>query len=436
MKRIQTKEQRDAILASIKESKLKIGYSLEIFEGLQIFTKFVEDNKRFYLEIYQDNSTNAIINYYYTKEDQMLKRISDTKESYVLRREYKEKRKKEQKGRITGAAACADAVRAELKKVFPFVKFSVKSSTFSMGDSVSVSWSDGPTTKEVDPIIGKYQYGHFDGMQDLYEYSNRVDGLPQAKYVSGNRSMSEETETILKPIAAHIFESLKTEGNDSRPFNCWDSPQFLYQVFNACSFATGAKVVNIVNTGLTCGINQAANFYKLEFDLSNVKEATEPQKAEVKQGSVNIIEYGKGLAVIGETYPIREKLKEIGGKWNKFLTCGAGWVFTSDKLEEIKNMLLSLKQSKEQEGQSITPDDQPTTLKDEVNNTLEFFTKTDLQIYGEVQESTQKALIVQRPEVKEFNSLSEIQKAAKEGQIISLLNLSNLLNKNNQKAIN
>ncbi len=66
--------------------------------------------------------------------------------------------------------SCADTaklVRAALKKKFPDVKFSVRSSTYSMGASISVGWTLGPTTKEVDEVVGGFEGSSFDGMNDL-----------------------------------------------------------------------------------------------------------------------------------------------------------------------------------------------------------------------------------------------------------------------------
>jgi hypothetical protein len=91
---------------------------------------------------------------------------------------------------LSSHAAAARAIRIELKKAFPGVKFSVRSSSFSMGDSVSIDWTDGPTTAAVDAITGKYQYGHFDGMIDMYENDNGRDDIPQAKYVQPSREYS------------------------------------------------------------------------------------------------------------------------------------------------------------------------------------------------------------------------------------------------------
>jgi hypothetical protein len=93
---------------------------------------------------------------------------------------------------LTEAAQAAKAIKQELKKTFPGIKFSVRSDNFSMGDSVHIGWTDGPTVKQVDTVVDKYQYGHFNGMEDIYENSNNRNDLPQAKFVMADRKISEE----------------------------------------------------------------------------------------------------------------------------------------------------------------------------------------------------------------------------------------------------
>jgi len=90
----------------------------------------------------------------------------------------------------------AKNIRIELKKAFPSVKFSVRSSTYSGGDSVDIGWTDGPTTEMVKKITDKYQEGSFDGMTDSYDYSKHrewTDTFGGSKYVMENRSISPET---------------------------------------------------------------------------------------------------------------------------------------------------------------------------------------------------------------------------------------------------
>lgn len=93
---------------------------------------------------------------------------------------------------MSSHARCAKEIRAELKEKFPDVKFSVRSESFSMGNAVDIEWQDGPSEEAVREVVGKYQYGHFDGMIDLYEYSNQRDDITQVKYVQVNRKISDK----------------------------------------------------------------------------------------------------------------------------------------------------------------------------------------------------------------------------------------------------
>jgi len=90
------------------------------------------------------------------------------------------------KKNLTQAAQCALAIKAELSKEFPGLKIKCKSSNFSMGNSVHVSanFKNKADKDRAEDLVGKYQYGHFDGMTDYYEHSNSRSDIPQAKYVS------------------------------------------------------------------------------------------------------------------------------------------------------------------------------------------------------------------------------------------------------------
>jgi len=114
------------------------------------------------------------------------------------------------------AAECAKAIKQELKKAFPKVKFSIRSDYFAGGNAVRIRWQDGPKTKEVDEIVGKYQYGHFDGMTDCYNYSNSREDIPQAKYVQTQRDISDTTrDAILADLEAKYGRKFDYNGYDS-----------------------------------------------------------------------------------------------------------------------------------------------------------------------------------------------------------------------------
>lgn len=65
--------------------------------------------------------------------------------------------------------SCADTaklIRQALKEGFPGVKFSVRSSVYSGGASIDVSWVDGPTGKAVEAVAKVFEGARFDGMTD------------------------------------------------------------------------------------------------------------------------------------------------------------------------------------------------------------------------------------------------------------------------------
>lgn len=75
---------------------------------------------------------------------------------------------------MTKYLSCADTaklIRASLKEAFPGVKFSVRSSVYSGGASITVGWTNGPSSNEVKSIVGAFEGSYFDGMTD-YKGSN------------------------------------------------------------------------------------------------------------------------------------------------------------------------------------------------------------------------------------------------------------------------
>jgi hypothetical protein len=105
---------------------------------------------------------------------------------------------------MAGHVLAAKNIRIELANAFPRTKFSVTSKSYSMGDSVSVNWTDGPTTKKVDAIVNKYVAGSFDGMTDSYTYHSGDRRHGTAKYIHTNRHQSDTA-------VAKAIEELKTE---------------------------------------------------------------------------------------------------------------------------------------------------------------------------------------------------------------------------------
>jgi hypothetical protein len=226
----------------------------------------------------------------------------------------------------TISAQCAALIRQELKANFPQTKFKVTSSNYSMGDSVNVSWTNGAAHEQVEQLLAKYQYGRFNGMEDVYESTNRRDDIAQTKYLFCDREISneiylakfeelKETWEILREIT-----DINATNNELFAFcNCWTARQFVYQ--------------------------RADGFRKVDF---TPKE--EPKKEEIKPAPqvfdnvVEIVNYSeKAIAVFGDTKPMKDKLKALGGRFNPFLNNNgekmAGWIFSKTKSTELYQLL-------------------------------------------------------------------------------------------------
>lgn len=94
----------------------------------------------------------------------------------------------------TTAAKAAKEIKTLLQKAYPTVSFSVRSQNYSNGNSVSIRWNLGPIEEDIYKLVSKFQYGHFDGMTDMYEYSNTRSDIPQSKYVHCTREYKTEEE--------------------------------------------------------------------------------------------------------------------------------------------------------------------------------------------------------------------------------------------------
>lgn len=96
-------------------------------------------------------------------------------------------------------ADTAKVVRKALKSAFPSVKFSVRSSTYSMGSSIYVSYCDGPLSADVEAIVNQYNGKFFDGSIDMAYYaSHRLlpDGSATIAHTNGTEGSMGSAQAI------------------------------------------------------------------------------------------------------------------------------------------------------------------------------------------------------------------------------------------------
>jgi hypothetical protein len=150
---------------------------------------------------------------------------------------------------MTIHAETAKAIRKELKLAFPLVKFSVTSDRFAGGNSVHINWTNGPTSGQVQDLTWKYQYGNFNGMEDIYEYTNSRNDIPQVKYVQWSRNLSEsiQEECFKELQKSHkwfdrLFSLDETSENLMREWDCWTARNFVYRVLSKQDLTNGYQI--------------------------------------------------------------------------------------------------------------------------------------------------------------------------------------------------
>jgi hypothetical protein len=435
MRNLGTKENRLHDLKCQFEYLTKGGYTQEAYKDLNIFT--LNKDGMLILKVFRGTSTNPVHYIRYRTPESLEKVVGQYKASADRR----EKEKEDNKGKrtLTGAALCALAIREELKKEFPAVKFSVKSSNFAGGNSVHISWNEGPTSREVDVFTNKYQYGSFDGMTDMYNYSNTREDLPQSKYVSTRREISEEVNNV-------VFESLKLLSPEDR--QDYEIKQDCYRIISKTPFKPGATVTGVTTTGQNGSIE---DFYTLTFLLPETPEAKETpnfEAVEVPEGQIQIIDYSeKAIAVIGNTKPIKELLKSLGGSFNPRLSCGAGWIFSKKKLEEVQTALINHAKTSTEEPQpeninlpvlyTSTPSNVQNIEEAEIieepakdwRKHPELEHRHPLNICDPESNQYKEALKEYEAEhPKKYKNIIDITAAAKSGKPISIYNLFDIVN--------
>ena len=77
-----------------------------------------------------------------------------------------------------------------------------------------------------------------------------------------------------------------------------------------------------------------------EISLYTKPEPKQNKPNTIEAKGVQIIDYSeKAIAIVGETRAIKETLKNLGGRFNSHLSCGAGWIFSKTKEATLRDAL-------------------------------------------------------------------------------------------------
>lgn len=93
----------------------------------------------------------------------------------------------------------------------------VTSESYSMGSSVNVViYDQNPeVVAKVNAYAKRFEYGSFDGMQDLYNYDNVDRSIPQVKFVFVRNEISNELRQKVWDFARAYYNNMENAPVDS-----------------------------------------------------------------------------------------------------------------------------------------------------------------------------------------------------------------------------
>lgn len=115
---------------------------------------------------------------------------------------------------------------------------SITYETFSMGDAVRVeAWDLTKSEREkLNEILKEYQHGYFDGMNDIYEYTDSKKPR-SAKYVTLSANYTAEAKAAAKAQLLHKYGVKENDDQESRRlFNCWYDQAVHQELYKIESF--------------------------------------------------------------------------------------------------------------------------------------------------------------------------------------------------------
>jgi hypothetical protein len=250
------------------------------------------------------------------------------------------------------------------------ISVKVKKEWYSGGNSLTISYDLGCNPKCLYDLVKRLQYGTFDGMNDIYENNDKSlvglninnEQLDTFKYVFVYREIPER---IMFEIAKAISKNIKFEGvhecltidDYRRDFSAridgfWSWAHIARGNADKLNFVTqnsgDIKIIDISRDRRHGYLSEYHFVYEVDGKQYDTSSFEENKQTEIKKASraetnnLRMVNYSdKAIAVYGNTYEIRHALKRIGGRFNRNLREGAGWVFPKCDADEVANVIIN-----------------------------------------------------------------------------------------------
>ena len=237
-------------------------------------------------------------------------------------------------------------IMAMCRAAFPGVKFSVKQHD-GWGADWCVTWQDGPTEEEfnkaTDLDLFATYHDTFDGMTDsadtvAEEFTDfAVKYMDErANAVEASREISEERQAEAVARVLEVAPELdkkhacgyydRVDVTDDLATKLQNAFGLSYrELFGGYGWTTASSIARTIceNTDYT--------------ERKENEKGTTPEQPTAKAEGLQVVDYSeKAVAVVGDTKQHAGKLKEMGGRFNARLKCGAGWIFSKKKEAAVR----------------------------------------------------------------------------------------------------
>jgi len=207
----------------------------------------------------------------------------------------------------------ATNIRIELKRAFPGIKFSVR---MSSGSAIDINWTDGPTVKQVENISGKYQFGNFNGMEDIYEHnSDNVfpDVFGGNNYLFSHRNYSDRYVQIALDNDYLQYEHNYISANIDKPTVENFRKGSLYNICDPKRHFNG----NSVQTDIHCRLSE---YTEIEAIISNNEDSVRNVLSKDSEFTVRDGTKPGYIEILFNVKPgkeVRDDLKDSGFRWSR-----------------------------------------------------------------------------------------------------------------------
>lgn len=228
-----------------------------------------------------------------------------------------------------GAKELKKNITTLIRHYFPGLKFTIRKDW----RGYTVVWTDGPTADEMLKVAGLFEESCSRDRynDDLFEHSDTAftSVFGGVENINTDRTISDElTATAAAQVEAAI-NNPQYVGSDA------DKVEMYARELGAhCREITGHK--------REYWANALAKYISAYTKPQEPQKAPKPtkEKPTPKVDGLTLVDYSeKAIALIGDTKSIKEQLKAIGGRFNARLSCGAGWIFSKKKENELKALL-------------------------------------------------------------------------------------------------